>query len=144
MKQLIKIGQMNNLKDHTFEINNRVYSSKGISPAITTCSGGGAAEYNKKNVQQEHGRFFTKGKLLNSETDGTCRTIKANYYKVSVANFTRGNTFGATGVIRRKAYEAAEKKESQNDNSTERSSKKPEVGAKRVRKENKKSIWGGT
>ena len=28
--------------------------------------------------------------LLNPEPDGTCRTIKANYYKVSLANFIRG------------------------------------------------------
>ena len=27
--------------------------------------------------------------ILNPEPDGTCRTIKANYHKVSLANFTR-------------------------------------------------------
>lgn len=31
-----------------------------------------------------------KQKLFNPEPDGTCRTIKANYYKVSLANFIRG------------------------------------------------------
>ena len=36
---------------------------------------------------------------LNAENDGTCRTIKAQYEKTSVANMTRGNTFGSTGVI---------------------------------------------
>ena len=27
--------------------------------------------------------------LLNPEPDGTCRTIKANHYKVSMSNFVR-------------------------------------------------------
>ena len=39
---------------------------------------------------------------LNPEPNGTCRTIKANYHKMSLANFKRGNTFGATGVIRKR------------------------------------------
>lgn len=38
-------------------------------------------------------------KPLNPEPDGTCRTIKAQYEQTSQANFSRGNTFGATGVI---------------------------------------------
>ena len=29
---------------------------------------------------------------LNPEPDGTCRTIKANYWKMSRANFIRGHT----------------------------------------------------
>jgi DNA (cytosine-5)-methyltransferase 1 len=36
---------------------------------------------------------------LNAESDGTSRCIKAQYYKTSGANFERGNSFGATGVI---------------------------------------------
>ena len=35
---------------------------------------------------------------MNPEPDGTCRTIKANYYKVSMANFVRRGGYGATGV----------------------------------------------
>ena len=31
-----------------------------------------------------------KQELFNPEKDGNCRTIKANYYKVSLANFIRG------------------------------------------------------
>lgn len=31
--------------------------------------------------------------------DGTCRTIKANYQKQSLANFIRRGGYGATGVI---------------------------------------------
>jgi site-specific DNA-cytosine methylase len=36
---------------------------------------------------------------LNSEEDGTCRTLKGRYAKTSAANFDRGNTFGASGVV---------------------------------------------
>lgn len=33
--------------------------------------------------------------LFNPEPDGTCRTIKANYYKMSLANFVRGGVDGS-------------------------------------------------
>lgn len=36
---------------------------------------------------------------LNPHTQGIARTIKANYYKQSLANFTRGGSMGSTGVI---------------------------------------------
>ena len=36
---------------------------------------------------------------LNPQNDGTCRPIKANYYKMSIANFVRGGSMGATGVM---------------------------------------------
>lgn len=35
----------------------------------------------------------------NPENDGTCRTIKAVMYKVSVANFIHTNDWGATGAM---------------------------------------------
>lgn len=35
---------------------------------------------------------------LNAMPDGTCRTLKNQYYKTSKANFERSSTFGATGV----------------------------------------------
>lgn len=35
---------------------------------------------------------------VNTMPDGTCRTIKNQYYKTSQANFERSSTFGATGV----------------------------------------------
>ena len=38
-------------------------------------------------------------KPLNQHTQGIERTIKANYYKQSLANFKRGGSMGATGVI---------------------------------------------
>ena len=40
-----------------------------------------------------------KNVALNTEYDGTCRTIKAQYYKNSMANFIRTDSFGAAGVI---------------------------------------------
>lgn len=37
---------------------------------------------------------------MNCKLDGTCNTIKANYYKVSIANFIRtGTSYGATGIL---------------------------------------------
>ena len=36
---------------------------------------------------------------INAEKDGSCRTIKAQYAKNSVANFIRTDSLGATGVI---------------------------------------------
>ena len=36
---------------------------------------------------------------LNPEPDGTCRTIKFQYFKNSIANYTRRDSFGATAVI---------------------------------------------
>lgn len=35
---------------------------------------------------------------MNPEPDGTSRTIKANYQRMSVANFIRRGGYGATGV----------------------------------------------
>ena len=40
-------------------------------------------------------------KPLNPMPDGTCRTIKYQYYKTSIANFLSHGSFGATGVIRK-------------------------------------------
>lgn len=36
---------------------------------------------------------------FNAEADGTYRTLKAVYFKSSMANFVRGGDWGATGVI---------------------------------------------
>jgi len=35
---------------------------------------------------------------FNPMPDGTCRTIKEQYHKNSMANFVRGGAFAATGV----------------------------------------------
>ena len=50
-------------------------------------------------------------KPLNPHTQGIARTIKANYHKQSLANFTRGGSMGATGVIE---YEEGEKSNNTN------------------------------
>ena len=43
---------------------------------------------------------------FNPEPDGVCRTIKANYWKVSRANFLRRGGYGATAVaVYEKEYE---------------------------------------
>lgn len=35
---------------------------------------------------------------INPHDDGTCRCIKAQYYKTGVANFLRQNCWGGVGV----------------------------------------------
>ena len=35
---------------------------------------------------------------FNTSEDGTCRTIKAQYFKNSLANFIAGGAFGATAI----------------------------------------------
>lgn len=35
----------------------------------------------------------------NAENDGTCRTIKANYFKTGRINFQYTNDWGTTGAI---------------------------------------------
>lgn len=44
--------------------------------------------------------FLRSYKSLNSY-NGVCRTIKSQYWKNSIDNFTCDGTFGATGVIRK-------------------------------------------
>ena len=36
---------------------------------------------------------------LNTENDGVCRTLKAQYYKTGGINFLYRNDWGATGVM---------------------------------------------
>lgn len=42
--------------------------------------------------------FVVNVEPVNTMPDGTCRTIKNQYFKTSKANFERSSTFGATGV----------------------------------------------
>ena len=57
----------------------RIYSAEGLSPTLNCMQGGGLEP-------------------INTMPDGTCRTLKEQYYKTSRANFLRTSTFGATGV----------------------------------------------
>ena len=50
-------------------------------------------------------------KPLNPHTQGIARTIKANYHKQSLANFTRGGSMGATGVIEYESNESTKRKD---------------------------------
>lgn len=53
-------------------------------------------DFGKINVNCKR---YRHGLILNIEDDGTAQTIKSQYHKSSLANFTRRNTFGATGII---------------------------------------------
>lgn len=57
-----------------------------IAKAITTCAG-----------NRTDDNFICKP--LNTDKDGLCKTIKAQYYKNSTKNFLEKGAFGATGVI---------------------------------------------
>jgi DNA (cytosine-5)-methyltransferase 1 len=56
----------------------------------------------KQVAQTLNTTAFLQGVVVNEPVnpmpDGTCRTIKNQYYKTSKANFDRSSTFGATGV----------------------------------------------
>lgn len=47
----------------------------------------------------KHGVLEGGQQSINPEKDGTCRTIKAQYQRTSLANFTYTGSYGATGVI---------------------------------------------
>ena len=47
-------------------------------------------------------------RVQNPSRGGQCRTIKAQYYKVSAANFTRETGMGASGVIEVYEYDKTE------------------------------------
>ena len=109
-----------------FECCKRVYDTQGNCPSIT--AGGGdhvhkivaepmicasRGRYNEQGITEQQLEInkenttntittVSKDNLviepINTETDGTCRTIKAQYYKTSRANFINQGKFGATGV----------------------------------------------
>ncbi len=68
-----------------------VYSTQGISASLT------ATQY------KDPPKIIVKAKqnqyVLNPMPDGTCRTLKNQYYKNSISNFESTGSFGATGVI---------------------------------------------
>lgn len=45
-------------------------------------------------------QLYCRAYLLNPAHDGTCRTIKAQYGRTSYANLIRGDTLGASGVVK--------------------------------------------
>ena len=81
----IRAGNLTGGKwDKIYESARRYYSPDGISPTLHTCGGGNTET---KIIES-----------INTEPDGTCRTIKAQYAKTSKANFEYSGTYGATGV----------------------------------------------
>lgn len=54
-----------------------------------------------KKLYKMPGQETFRVQTVNHSPDGTCRTIKSQYYKTSAANFERNSTFGATGVLER-------------------------------------------
>lgn len=78
---VLKGGKWDNLHEQSC----RVYNTNALSPALNTCEGGG---HETKIVCP-----------YNTETDGTSRTIKAQYNNNNMRNFIRDDSFGATGVI---------------------------------------------
>lgn len=61
--KLIMLGQMDSEKDNTFEIINRVYSSKGIVNSITTCGGGQREPKTVKKIDKyENDYMYTDSK----------------------------------------------------------------------------------
>lgn len=76
-KNIIRhVGKINSSQDGV------IVSDKGISPTHTA----------------GHGNMPKVLQAVNTEFDGTCRTIKAQYYKTSLANYKRTGDMGATGV----------------------------------------------
>lgn len=65
------------------------------------------AEYNN-GVITHKGVCSAIGIPINTETDGTARTIKAQYKNVSRANLVRPDSFGATGVALKINQETAD------------------------------------
>lgn len=65
---------------------------KKISNAITTKDRSISVRRSENNGVIE---------AFNSMPDGTCRTLKSQYYKTSGANFERTGSMGASGVIER-------------------------------------------
>lgn len=80
-KEIIKVGQMDNTMDHTFESANRLYGRNGLSPTIPTCCGGNIQpKYLRKfrNVVAMRGRKSCDddySQNLESREDGITNTI---------------------------------------------------------------------
>ena len=64
--------------------NTQIFDRGGLTEALSTCQGGG----------REHHTIEVIG--INTMDDGSCRTLKNQYQKNSVANFTQQGSRGAT------------------------------------------------
>lgn len=77
-----KIIQLGNVNPSGKGMNGNVFDENGLAPTLTTNKGEGS-------------KIVTS---INPMPDGTCRTLKAQYYKTSLANYQREGSMGATGV----------------------------------------------
>ena len=68
-----------------------VYAPSGISASLT------ATQY--KDPPKIICKVNDNKYVVNPMPNGTCRTIKNQYYKNSIPNFESTGSFGATGVI---------------------------------------------
>lgn len=75
-----------------------LWTYKGLEIGYGSLSAG-APEDREVFIIKLGKRIDTEIKPLNTEPDGTCRTIKAQYQKISRANFVRGDSLGATGAV---------------------------------------------
>lgn len=67
--------------------NTQIFAQDGITEALSTCQGGGREHYTALPVG------------FNTMPDGTCRTLKYQYQKNSLANFTIDGDRGASAVL---------------------------------------------
>lgn len=117
------IGEViNPLKGQTgygWHFEQQVYDAEGVTRALKAGGGSGnipkviepcALDEQNQYIRTDGcvGTIMTDGSSpkhnnrviepVNTMPDGTCRTIKNQYYKTSQANFERSSTFGATGA----------------------------------------------
>jgi DNA (cytosine-5)-methyltransferase 1 len=67
--------------------NTQIFAQDGITEALSTCQGGGREHYTALPVG------------FNTMPDGTCRTLKYQYQKNSLTNFTMDGDRGASAVL---------------------------------------------
>lgn len=91
--EVAELGDSINL-EYPNSLTRRGRVGKQIAQTITTSPQQGGVVLMKNTME----RGVDMADPINPMPDGTCRTIKNQYYKTSKANFERSTTFGATGV----------------------------------------------
>lgn len=76
-----------------------IAEGKGIRFEPRERESGCSQNHHHPSGAEDHRQLHKRVGIVNPATDGTCRTIKAQYHKSSAANFLRNGSFGATGVI---------------------------------------------
>lgn len=80
--EVIVVGRMDHVQDHTFESANRVYSINGISPTVPTCVGG---DHKPKILVSEDGESRIRkitprecGRLMNVQEESINKMLQIN------------------------------------------------------------------